>query len=198
MDNRIEIFSGKFNNIKISLMGIFMTIMSAVIILIGFCSGSILYKIFTLIFGAFGVLFFGAATLLCIKNIFVRKPILIIDNEGFYDNSSIASLKNSLISWNSVSKKKNMPMMGQGMVSIFMKDQEAYLDKLPIFKRLITKMNLALGYGEITINMNQIQNMNGEELTQTMNEYRKNNRKYKSWFIDRKENSCVFIFKIIK
>ncbi|MDU5978136.1 MAG: STM3941 family protein, partial [Finegoldia magna] len=93
---------------------------------------------------------------------------------------SIASLKNSLISWNSVSKIKNMPMMGQGMVSIFMKDQEAYLDKLPIFKRLITKMNLALGYGEITINMNQIQNMNGEELTQTMNEYRKNNRKYKS------------------
>lgn len=179
MDNRIEIFSGKFNNIKISLMGIFMTIMSAVIIFIGFYSGSILYKIFTLIFGAFGVLFFGAATFLCIKNIFVRKPILIIDNEGFYDNSSIASLKNSLISWDLVSKIKNMPMMGQGMVSIFMKDQEAYLEKLPIFKRLITKMNLALGYGEITINMNQIQNMDGEELTQTMNEYRKNHRKHK-------------------
>lgn len=179
MDNRIEIFSGKFNNIKISLMGIFMTIMSAVIIFIGFCSGSILYKIFTLIFGAFGVLFFGAATLLCIKNIFVRKPILIIDNEGFYDNSSIASLKNSLISWDSVSKIKNMPMMGQGMVSIFMKDQEAYLDKLSLFKRLLTKMNIGMGYGEITINMNQIQNMDGEQLTETMNEYRKNCRKHK-------------------
>lgn len=197
MDNRIEIFSGKFNNIKISLMGIFMTIMSAVIILIGFCSGSILYKVFTFIFGAFGVLFFGAGTLFCIKNIFIIKPTLILDNDGFYENSSIVSMKNTLISWDSVSKIKNMPMMGQGMVSIFMKDQEAYLDKLPIFKRLITKMNLALGYGEITINMNQIQNMDGEELTETMNEYRKNHRN-KSWFIDRKENSCVLIFKIIK
>lgn len=176
MDNRIEIFSGKFNNIKISLMGIFMTIMSAVIIFIGFYSGSILYKIFTLIFGAFGVLFFGAGTLFYIKNIFIIKPTLILDNDGFYENSSIVSMKNTLISWDSVSKIKNMPMMGQGMVSIFMKDQEAYLDKLPIFKRLITKMNLALGYGEITINMNQIQNMDGEELTQTMNEYRKNHR----------------------
>ena len=197
MDNRIEIFSGKFNNIKISLMGIFMTIMSAVIILIGFCSGGILYKVFTFIFGAFGVLFFGAGTLFCIKNIFIIKPTLILDNDGFYENSSIVSMKNTLISWDSVSKIKNMPMMGQGMVSIFMKDQEAYLEKLPIFKRLITKMNLALGYGEITINMNQIQNMDGEELTETMNEYRKNHRN-KSWFIDRKENSCVLIFKIIK
>lgn len=184
MDNRIEIFSGKFNNIKISLMGIFMTIMSAVIILIGFCSGSILYKIFTLIFGAFGVLFFGAATLLCIKNIFVRKPILIIDNEGFYDNSSIASLKNSLISWDSVSKIKNMPMMGQEMVSIFMKEQDAYLNKLPLFKRWLTKMNIALDYGEITINMNQIKTMNGEELTKTMNEYWKNYGNHKIKDID--------------
>ena len=73
-----------------------------------------------------------------------------------------------------------MPMMGQGMVSIFIKNQDAYLDKLPLFKRLITKMNLALGYGEITINMNQIKNIDGEELTETMEEYRKNRRKYKS------------------
>ena len=73
-----------------------------------------------------------------------------------------------------------MPMMGQGMVSIFMKDQDAYLNELPLFKRLITKMNIALGYGEITINMNQIKNLDGEELAKTMNEYRKNRRKHKS------------------
>lgn len=70
--------------------------------------------------------------------------------------------------------------MGQGMVSIFMKDRDAYLDKLPLFKRLITKMNIALRYGEITINMNQIKDMDGEELTKTMEEYRKNRRKHKS------------------
>ena len=88
-------------------------------------------------------------------------------------------MKNSLISWDTVNKIKNMPMMGQGMVSIFMKDQDAYLDKLPLFKRLITKMNIALGYGEITINMNQIKDMDGEELTEIMIEYRKNRRKHK-------------------
>ena len=61
--------------------------------------------------------------------------------------------------------------MGQEMVSIFMKEQDAYLNKLPLFKRWLTKMNIALDYGEITINMNQIKTMNGEELTKTMNEY---------------------------
>ena len=48
-------------------------------------------------------------------------------------------MKNSLISWDTVKKIKNMPMMGQGMESIFLKNQDAYLDKLPLFKRLITK-----------------------------------------------------------
>ena len=105
---------------------------------------------------------------------------MILENDGFYENSSILSMKNSLISWDSVRKIKNMPMMGQGMVSIFMKDQDAYLNELPLFKRLITKMNIALGYGEITINMNQIKNLDGEELAKTMNEYRKNRRKHKS------------------
>lgn len=48
-------------------------------------------------------------------------------------------MKNSLISWDTVKKIKNMPMMGQGMASIFLKNQDANLDKLPLFKRLITK-----------------------------------------------------------
>ena len=133
-----------------------------------------------IIIGLFRTLFFGSTTLFYIKNIFMSKPVLIINNDGFYENTSISSMKNSLISWDSVRKIKNMPMMGQGMVSIFMKDQDAYLNELPLFKRLITKMNIALGYGEITINMNQIKNMDGEELTEIMEEYRKNRRKRKS------------------
>lgn len=140
----------------------------------------ILDKIFIILIGLFGTLFFGAGTLIYIKNIFVSKPTLIINNDGFYENTTISSMKNSLISWDSVKKIKNMPTRGQGMVSIFMKDQDAYLDKLPLFKRLITKMNIKLGYGEITINMNQIKDMDGEELTKTMEEYRKNRRKRKS------------------
>ena len=79
-----------------------------------------------------------------IKNIFIIKPNLILENDGFYENSSILSMKNSLISWDTVKNIKNMPMMGQGMASIFLKNQDAYLDKLPLFKRLITKKFLIL------------------------------------------------------
>ncbi|MDU3136425.1 MAG: STM3941 family protein [Anaerococcus prevotii] len=191
MDNRLEIRSSRLKNIILSLLGILMTSMSAFMLLSGLYGSSlhigsrlyevsILYSIFIILIGLFGTLFFGATTLFYIKNIFIIKPNLILENDGFYENSSILSMKNSLISWDSVRKIKNMPMMGQGMVSIFMKDQDAYLNELPLFKRLITKMNIALGYGEITINMNQIKNLDGEELAKTMNEYRKNRRKHKS------------------
>ena len=191
MDNRLEIRSSRLKNIILSLLGILMTSMSAFMLLSGLYGSSlhigsrlyevsILYSIFIILIGLLGTLFFGATTLFYIKNIFIIKPNLILENDGFYENSSILSMKNSLISWDSVRKIKNMPMMGQGMVSIFMKDQDAYLNELPLFKRLITKMNIALGYGEITINMNQIKNLDGEELAKTMNEYRKNRRKHKS------------------
>lgn len=180
MDNRLEIRSSRLKNIILSLLGILMTIMSAIILLAGLYGGNILYNIFIIFIGLFGTLFFGAATLFYIKNIFIIKPSLILENDGFYENSSILSMKNSLIRWDTVKKIKNMSLMGQGMISIFMKDHEAYLEKLPLFKRWLTKMNIALGYGEITINMNQIKNMDGEDLTETMNEYRKNHRKHKS------------------
>ena len=89
MDNRLIIPSSRFKNIILSLAGILMTLMSGFLLLIVYYSGSILYNIFTLIFGVFGVLFFGPATLFSIKNIFVSKPVLIINKDGFYENSSI-------------------------------------------------------------------------------------------------------------
>ena len=193
MDNRLEIRSSRLKNVIFSLLSAFMTSLAVFMLLAGLYEGSRLYggrilysifiildSIFNFLIGLFGTLFFGAGTLFYIKNIFVSKPTLIINNDGFYENTSISSMKNSLISWDKVKKIKNMPMMGQGLVTIFLKDQNEYLDKLSLFKRLITKMNIKLGYGEITINMNQIKDMDGEELTEIMEEYRKNRRKHKS------------------
>lgn len=180
MDNRLEIRSSRLKNLIFSLLSIFMTSLAVFMLLSGLYEGNILYAIDLIFIGLIGTLFFGAATLIYIRNIFIIRPVLILENDGFYENTTILSMKSSLISWDEVKKIKNMPMMGQGMVSIFMKDQDAYLAKLTLFKRLITKMNIRLGYGEITINMNQIKDMDGEELTEIMNEYRKNRRKHKS------------------
>lgn len=41
MNNREEIFSDKFKSIKLSLMGIFMTVLSMFILLFGFSIGNI-------------------------------------------------------------------------------------------------------------------------------------------------------------
>ena len=180
MDNRLEIRSSRLKNLIFSLLSIFMTSLAVFMLLSGLYEDNILYAIDLIFIGLIGTLFFGAAILIYIRNIFIIRPVLILENDGFYENTTILSMKNSLISWDEVKKIKNMTMMGQGMVSIFMKDQDAYLAKLTLFKRLITKMNIRLGYGEITINMNQIKDMDGEELTEIMNEYRKNRRKHKS------------------
>ena len=171
MNNRVEIFSDKFKSIKLSFMGVFMTILSLLILLFGFSTDNILYTVFISIIALIGIIFFGLTTFFYIKNIFINEPILILENDGFYDNSSISSLKNSLINWNSVDRIEYMPLMNQGMVSIFLKDEKMYLDRLSLLKKSLTKINIAMGYGEITINMNQIQNIDGIKLAEIMNEY---------------------------
>ena len=180
MDNRLEIRSSILKNLIFSLLSIFMTSLAVFMLLSGLYEGNILYAIDLIFIGLIGTLFFGSATLIYIRNIFIFRPVLILENDGFYENTTILSMKSSLISWDEVKKIRNMPMMGQGMVSIFMKDKNEYLDKLSLFKRLLTMMNIGMGYGEITISMKQIKDMDGEELTEIMEEYRKNRRKHKS------------------
>ena len=60
-----------------------MTIISAFMLLAGLCGGSILYNIFTIFIGLFGTLFLGAVTLFYIRNIFIIKHVLILENDGF-------------------------------------------------------------------------------------------------------------------
>lgn len=79
MDNRLEIRSSRLKNLILSLLGILMTMMSGFMLLAGLFGGSILYGILIIFIGLFGTLFFGAATLFYIKNIFVSKPVLIIE-----------------------------------------------------------------------------------------------------------------------
>lgn len=86
MNNRVEIFSDKFKSIKLSLMGIFMTVLSMFILLFGFSIGNILFTMLTTIIALFGIIFFCVTTFFYIKNILINKPILILENDGFYDN----------------------------------------------------------------------------------------------------------------
>lgn len=86
MNNRVEIFSDKFKSIKLSLMGIFMTVLSMFILLFGFSIGNILFTMLITIISLFGIIFFCATTFFYIKNILINKPILILENDGFYDN----------------------------------------------------------------------------------------------------------------
>ncbi|WP_394011767.1 hypothetical protein [Anaerococcus cruorum] len=86
MNNRVEIFSDKFKSIKLSLMGIFMTVLSMFILLFGFSIGNILFTMLITNIALFGIIFFCVTTFFYIKNILINKPILILENDGFYDN----------------------------------------------------------------------------------------------------------------
>lgn len=86
MNNRVEIFSDKFKSIKLSLMGIFITVLSMFILLFGFSIGNILFTMLITIISLFGIIFFCVTTFFYIKNILINKPILILENDGFYDN----------------------------------------------------------------------------------------------------------------
>ena len=109
MDNRLEIRSSRLKNLIFSLLSIFMTSLAVFMLLSGLYEDNILYAIDLIFIGLIGTLFFGAAILIYIRNIFIIRPVLILENDGFYENTTILSMKNSLISWDEVKKIKNMP-----------------------------------------------------------------------------------------
>lgn len=170
----MEIYSSKLKAIKLSLMSIFMVACSLFSIILGLDKKNIFLMPLLIFTGIIGTLFFGMTTLFYLKNIFFRTPILTLTQDGFYDSSSVLSMKNRLISWDIVYRIEYRSLMNQGMVAIFLKDKDFYLEGVSSLKRRLTKININMGYGEITINMSQIKDISGPELATIMNEYLSN------------------------
>ena len=101
----------------------------------------LIVRIFCIIFLPFMIyaLVFFAKTLIS------NEPLIEICDEYFYDNTNL--LSQGKISWSDMSYAD---IKGQ-YFTIYVKDRDAYLKKANFFQRLLIKMNIRQGLGEIVI-----------------------------------------------
>ena len=101
----------------------------------------LIVRIFCIIFLPFMIY----ALVFFAKMLISNEPLIEICDEYFYDNANL--LSQGKISWSDISYATI-----QGIYfTIYVKDRDAYLKKANFFKRLLIKMNIRQGLGEIVI-----------------------------------------------
>lgn len=101
----------------------------------------LIVRIFCIIFLPFMIY----ALVFFVKMLISNEPLIEICDEYFYDNANL--LSQGKISWSDMSYAAI-----QGMYfTIYLKDRDAYLKKANFFKKLLIKINIKQGLGEIVI-----------------------------------------------
>lgn len=125
-------------------------------------------KEFAFILSIVGILFFGIVMIYLINKIFNNKPILIINKDGFTDDSTISAL--GFVSWCEV-KTISLLHIGQlKMIGVDLVDLGSLLINKPWYTKKLIKGNLSMNYPPITINL-QSSKESLEEVLAIMNKY---------------------------
>lgn len=99
-------------------------------------------EIRTLIIGILATAFFGLCLIYCVAKLFARKPALVLDNSGVYDNASAVSA--GFIAWNDIKIATSSEFRNQRTLAIAVTDPEALLTRISGFKRLAMRANIKL------------------------------------------------------
>ena len=90
-----------------------------------------------------GVPFFGACGLYAAYRLVRRRPAVEIDSTGFTDSSSAVGA--GRLSWGEVNRVVVYKVYGQWMLGIVPRDLETFISRQSIWRRWVTRLNLALG-----------------------------------------------------
>lgn len=86
-----------------------------------------------IVIGYVGLIFFGLAGLYILYKLFDKKPGLIIDKEGIYDNSSAAA--GHLIKWERITGLRVEQVMSTKFILIDIENPEQFMDGVSGIKR---------------------------------------------------------------
>ncbi|MBO0453695.1 STM3941 family protein [Candidatus Enterococcus murrayae] len=164
MEKEFVVYQSKRKQIGLSLLGLFMVLMSLFIFLAGAADKQYL----VMIVGVIGCVFFGACEVFIIKQVFKGKELVVLTVEGFYDYSSALATKKSLIHWSDVRTIESTRMVNQDFVSVYLKDPDAFLAKVSSFQRKAIKANSKMGYGEINITLQSANKCSNDQLIAKM------------------------------
>jgi hypothetical protein len=122
--------------------------------------------------GISSILFFGTCFIILLKKIGDKKPGLIINNTGIFDNSSGVSA--GYISWNDVEEIKLVKIFDQKFLMIMVNNPEEYIQRqTSLGKRKTMSLNLKM-YGSpigisangLKCNFNELENIVNKKFTE--------------------------------
>src|SRR4026208_2291892 len=86
-----------------------------------------------------GVPFFSLCLVYAIYRLAVRRPAVVVNHEGIFDNASVAGA--GLLRWEEIANIFPYDYMGQRMLGINLVNEAAILARQPAIKRALTRMN---------------------------------------------------------
>lgn len=121
------------------------------------------------VIGYIFIIFFGAVMLLYSQRVFDKKPAMILDDEGFTDNTS--GVNTGKVLWKDVTDIFVKEGMGQQFIMLKVKNPESYIEreKNPL-KMRIMNMNNRLYETPINISAKAVK-MSFEELLNLLKKY---------------------------
>lgn len=153
--------------IMLTLLAIVFIVAGGIIMYKGINDGSILL---TVIGGICGGVFVGFL-IGALKMSRSGDTLLILNDKGFYDYSSLIATKDQLIEWSEVSQIQYAEMSGQQFVNVQLKHPEETLRNQSDFAKKMAKANENLGFSGINVNAGIAVGYDGTELTNLMNDY---------------------------
>ncbi|MGG5330906.1 STM3941 family protein [Enterococcus sp. AZ163] len=167
MKEEYIVYQSKIKQIGLSFLGLLMVTVCLFVLLAGVVETQYLM----IGIGLIGGLFFGACEIFILKQVFVGKKLVVLTSEGFYDYSSALATKDRLIPWSGIEKIENKSMAGQTFVSAYLKEPDPILSQLSTFQKKAISANVAMGFGEINVNLQSAKNCTNDDLLSRMNRY---------------------------
>jgi hypothetical protein len=128
-----------------------------------FSSPAFIYTI-----GVLSIVFFGFCGLWGVKKAFDKKPGLVLNSVGIFDNSSGISV--GAIPWSEITGFSIFEIQNQKMLVVKVLDPDKYINNANAFKRMINKANFKMCGSSIVISSNALK-VNFNELLNTCNQY---------------------------
>lgn len=99
--------------------------------------------------GWVGVPFFGLATAVGLKQMLNTSPRIVIDHHGVFDRT----LGIGIVEWRDLTGVRVGEIRGQHFVCLELRNADAYLDRLPGWRRRLAQVNVDLGFTPFSLNL---------------------------------------------
>jgi hypothetical protein len=149
-EDRIIVYPSRWKLVLLALGSLVFVFLCALIVLGWFGAD---FSLLVLVAAYVGVPFFSLCFVYWAYRLLRRKPSLVVDERGIYDNAS--AIGAGWLGWEEIKEMYVFEYQGQTMLGIVPEDEEAILSRQSTLKRLIMRINTGVLGVESLINIPQ-------------------------------------------